>query len=162
MCFLKKDLKLVSSGTLPAHRIARAVYRELMQTAPLSAEVVFVSADEIRALNNEKRGVDAVTDVLSFPSLDGVRGKVLKCADYPYECENGRLFLGSVALCPARAKEQAKEYGHSEKREYVYLVVHGLLHLFGYDHEDANDKKEMRAHEKRIVKALGLSEGDEE
>ena len=154
-------LKIEGGGTLNTKRIAKAVYKELGQKGKLAAEAVFTSEDEIRELNRDKRGVDAVTDVLSFPSLDGIRGKVLSPKDYPAECEGNRLFLGSVAICAAQGTRQAKEYGHSEEREYTYLLIHGLLHLFGYDHTAEEDKREMREHEKRILRALHLNKVDE-
>ncbi|MCQ2399229.1 MAG: rRNA maturation RNase YbeY, partial [Clostridia bacterium] len=128
--------------------------------AKLSAEVVFTSEEEIRELNREKRNNDSVTDVLSFPSLDNIRGEILRVEDHPFECDGKRLFLGSVAICAAQGARQAKEYGHSEKREYTYLTVHGLLHLFGYDHMTDDDKKQMRDIEKKVLKRLGLGDED--
>lgn len=153
------NLKIVGDGELKLNKIAKAVYSVLGQKTSLTAEVVFVSEEEIKLLNNEKRGIDKVTDVLSFPTLDGVRGKVLDAKDYPYDCIAKRLNIGSIAVCLEQCKRQAQEFGHSEIRETSYLIVHGLLHLFGYDHMTDEDKEEMRSLEKRIVKILKL--GDE-
>jgi probable rRNA maturation factor len=153
-------LRIIGDGTLNFKKIARVVYKTLSQKDKLLAEVVFVSEDEIRALNNERRGIDKVTDVLSFPTLDGAKGKVLRAKDFPYDCINGRLNIGSIAICALQGAKQAKEYGHGEEREYTYLVVHGLMHLFGYDHTTDEDKAEMRSFEKKIIKILKL--GDEE
>jgi probable rRNA maturation factor len=69
---------------------------------------------------------------------------------------DGRVFLGSIAVCVKRAKEQAVEYGHSEEREITYLICHGLLHLFGYDHMVDRDKKEMRSLEETIMNNIGI------
>ena len=81
---------------------------------PLAVEFVFVDEDEIRRLNREQRNCDRVTDVLSFPTLDGIKGKPLKKKEHLFECdENGNLFIGSVAVCIKRAQEQAEEYNHS-------------------------------------------------
>ena len=124
---------------------------------PLAAELVFTDAEGIRALNAKERGKDAVTDVLSFPNLDGIRGKAIRRADFPFDTdEAGNLFLGSVVICRERAAEQAEEYGHSLRREMYYLAVHGLCHLLGYDHETEADMAEMRAREERILGAMGV------
>ena len=134
--------------------IADAVYVETAQREALSAELVFAGEAEIRRLNRETRAVDRVTDVLSYPTLDGIRGKTLKLRDFPFDAEEGTLMVGSVVICRA----QAEEYGHSEEREITYLLIHGLLHLLGYDHMTEEDKREMRALEKRVLARLGEEE----
>ena len=133
--------------------------QESVQTdVPLAIEAVFVSAEEIRELNARTRGVDKVTDVLSFPSLDNIRGKALKKADFPLDIdEEGRLFLGSVVICKQRAQEQAEEYGHSYLRELTYLIVHGVMHCLGYDHITDEEQKEMRAQEEEVLAKLGIT-----
>lgn len=124
---------------------------------PVAAEYLFVSEEEIRTLNRDMRSVDKVTDVLSFPTLDGIRGKALLKAEHPYDLdEEGRLFIGSIVVCVKRAKEQAEEYGHSFARELHYLVVHGTMHCLGYDHEEESDKAEMREKEEEILRKLGI------
>lgn len=108
--------------------------------------VSLVPAQDIRALNAEYRGKDAVTDVLSFQqyeSLDDIRKE-----RYPY--------YGDVVICVERAKEQAQEFGHTFERELLYLTVHSVLHLLGYDHEDELERAEMRAAEKAIMKQIGV------
>ena len=134
---------------------------EYLSDAPLAAEIVFVSAEEIKELNAKHRGKDAVTDVLSFPSLDGIRGKKILKKNFPFDIgEDGEIFIGSIAICEDRAKEQAKEYGHSYNRELHYLIVHGLCHLLGYDHIEEADKKEMREKEERILGKMGITRED--
>lgn len=135
--------------------IADAVFCETQQCASLFAELLFVDEKEILRLNSETRGIDRVTDVLSYPTLDGIRGVVLNCEDFPYDCEDGHLMIGSIVICEARAAEQAAEYGHSTEREIKYLLIHGLLHLLGYDHMTEEDKREMRTLEKRVLARLG-------
>lgn len=121
-------------------------------------ELVLVDEEEIRRLNREVRGVDRVTDVLSFPSLDGIKGEFLSADSYADELdEEDRLYLGSIAICEKRAKEQAEEYGHSFERELNYLTVHGVLHCLGYDHETEEEKREMREQEEAIMQRMGLS-----
>ena len=124
---------------------------------PLCFEFVFVDEEEIQRLNRETRNIDKVTDVLSYPSLDDIKGKALYAKDYPFEVdEEGVLFVGSIAVCHARAQEQAEEYGHSLKRELHYLLTHGVLHCLGYDHMTDEDKAEMRQKEEYVLKKLGI------
>ena len=140
--------------------VEEAFSRRIAGDALLSAELVFTDEEGIRALNARERGKDAVTDVLSFPNLDGICKKPLMQADYPFDTdEEGRVFLGSVVICRARAAEQAEEYGHSLRRELYYLTVHGLCHLLGYDHEREEDKKEMREQEEAVLSEIGAGRG---
>ncbi len=125
---------------------------------PLAIEISFVDEAEIQRLNRELRGIDKVTDVLSFPALDLERGQAIKKAEYPFEIdEEGRLLIGSIAICIKRAKEQAEEYGHSYERELHYLIVHGIMHCLGYDHMEEKDKAQMREQEEKILNKLGVT-----
>ena len=138
--------------------LAGAFDGEVTADCNLAAEVVLVDGEEICRLNREIRGVDAVTDVLSFPALDGIKGKKLQKKAFPADMdEEGNLFLGSIAICTKRAEEQAEEYGHGYERELNYLLTHGLFHLLGYDHMNDTDKAEMRAREERVMNKLGLT-----
>ena len=140
---------------------ARCAGEGIDSDVPLAVEIVFTDGEGIRELNASARGKDAVTDVLSFPNLDGIKGMPLRGEEHPFDMdEEGRLFLGSVVICRERAAEQAEEYGHSEKRELVYLFVHSVCHLLGYDHMTDEDKKEMRAREEEIMSILDLERGE--
>ncbi len=108
--------------------------------------VVIVSDEEIRQLNMEQREIDRVTDVLSFPQYNNLYEIVQQ--PYPY--------YGDIVLSAATASRQAKEFGHSFNREVSYLTVHSMLHLLGYDHIEEDDKVEMRAMEKIVMKGLGI------
>lgn len=131
---------------------------EVKSDCTLSAEIVLVDEEEIRRLNRETRNTDAVTDVLSYPSLDNIRGKKLKKREFPADIdEEGSLFIGSIAICEKRAEEQAEEYGHPYLRELMYLAVHGLWHLLGYDHMTDADKLEMRAKEEKVLTKIGIT-----
>ncbi len=143
---------------LKLKHISKAVYKVLNQKAKLKAELIFVSEEEIKELNLRERKIDSITDVLSFPTLDGIRGKVIDKKDFPFDVENGFINIGSIAICQKRCEEQAIEYGHSLEREMTYLLIHGLLHLMGYDHIDEEDKKEMRSLEKAVLLRLKVSE----
>ena len=96
--------------------------------------------------------------MLSYPTLDGVRGKVLLKKDFPTDVDGDNLLIGSIAMCMDKIKEQALEFGHSEERERDYLIIHGLMHLFGYDHIDEKDKILMREKEKATLALLGIQE----
>lgn len=137
--------------------LADCVYKTLKQKVNLSAEICFCDAEEIRALNKQQRQKDAVTDVLSFPSTSVIAGEIIKTRNYPfdYDPETKSVFLGSIMICQSRAQEQAEEFGHSLEREFYYLAVHGMLHLFGYDHEDENDKALMREVEESVLSKIG-------
>lgn len=142
----------------PLQTVTDAAGKILNQSAPLAIEVAFVGEDEIRALNRDKRGKDAVTDVLSFPYYDGIRRKTIDINDYAGDVdeEDGRLLIGSICVCEKRAKEQAADFGHSVSREVCYLVAHGILHCFGYDHIEKNDEEEMTALAEKIMSAAGI------
>lgn len=130
---------------------------EVKDCCMLSAEIIVVDGEEIRRLNRDMRGIDGVTDVLSFPSLDGIKGKALQTEDFPADLdEEDRLFIGSIAICEQRAREQAEEYGHSFEREMNYLAAHGVLHLLGYDHMTDADKAEMREKEEYVLQKINL------
>lgn len=137
--------------------LAKAFAGEFESDCNLSVEIVTVDEEEIRRLNRELRNTDSVTDVLSFPSLEGILGKKLLKKDYPADLdEDGNIFLGSIAICLKRAEEQAEEYGHGTLREVNYLAAHGVCHLLGYDHIEESDRALMREKEERVLKKLGL------
>lgn len=135
-------------------KLAKAVYSVLGQKSYIKAELVFSDGENMHYLNRTTRGVDSVTDVLSYPSLDGIRGEALLPENCRTELEGKFIFLGSIVLCEEKIKAQAKEYGHEEDKEREYLIIHGLLHLFGYDHMNDEDKKQMREKEKQVLALL--------
>ena len=155
-------MRIFFDSDLPAEGLARlaAAMEGLWQGDDLSAELLLVSEEEIRRLNAQGRGVDAVTDVLSFPSMEGIKGAPILAEEHGEELdENGNVFLGSVVICEKRAREQAEEYGHSFERELWYLAVHGLLHCLGYDHMNEEEKREMREKEEYVMQKLDLGRG---
>ena len=137
-------------------RLAQAL-EGLWEGDDLSAELLLVSEEEIRQLNARERGVDSVTDVLSFPSMDGIKGQAILAEEHGEELdEDGNVFLGSIVICEKRAREQAQEYGHGFERELWYLAVHGILHCLGYDHMTEEEKREMREKEESVMQKLDL------
>lgn len=136
----------------------RAVEEELGITERYSVELLFVGEKRIKDTNREFRGVDRVTDILSFPTTETKAGDLPTAKENPFEVdEEGNLFLGSLMVCNKRVKAQAKEYGHSEERELNYLLCHGLLHLLGYDHMVEEDKRLMRAKEEAVMARMNLT-----
>ena len=116
----------------------------------------FVTSDRgIHKLNKAQRGVDKPTDVLSFPALELHPGELPTAEDA--DPGTDLVPLGDMALSYERVAAQAKEYGHSNRRELAYLVTHSVLHLLGYDHLDEGpDKALMREHEEIILEKLEL------
>ena len=119
--------------------VIRFALKHLKIDNPL-LNIVIVDNEEIRRINKEYRNKDAVTDVISFAFEE------VNDVDY----DNIR-FLGEIYISYERCKEQASEFGHSVRREFSYLAVHGLLHLLGYDHMNEEDKKVMRSLEEEIL-----------
>ncbi len=110
----------------------------------VEVSVSFVNEDEIKELNRDYRDKDKITDVLSFPT------------EMDYHIEGVPLILGDVVICSKRAKEQSEEFGHSFQRELVYLYVHSMFHLLGYDHLVEDEKLLMRQKEKEALKRIGI------
>lgn len=106
--------------------------------------IIFVDSEKIHEINREYRGVDRVTDVISFALEDNMDIKL-----------DHRL-LGDIYICLERAHEQAIEYGHSFLREICFLSVHGLLHLLGYDHMEPEDEKVMFGKQEEILNEYGI------
>ena len=136
--------------------LAKAVYTVLGQKENLKAELVFETGADMTDLNRTARGVNSVTDVLSFPSLDGIKGEILRREKCNTELDGRYIFIGSIVLCDEKIRAQAEELGHSEEEERDYLVIHGLMHLMGYDHMTEEDKREMREKEKAAVSLLAV------
>ena len=141
----------------------RALIRRVIRTAlaaegvdfPCEVDVRLTSDEGIHQINREMRGVDRPTDVLSFPAFALTPGELPGEEDA--DMATGLVPLGDMCLSMERVKAQAKEYGHSNRRELAYLVVHSVLHLLGYDHLDEGaEKARMRAREETIMEELGI------
>ena len=140
-----------------AKKLEKAMYGFVNSDVRLAIELTFVDGEEIRRLNRETRNIDKVTDVLSYPALDEIKGQAIVGENYPFDVdEEGNLLIGSIAVCCDRAKEQAEEFGHSYERELHYLLVHGIMHCLGYDHITDEDRAEMREKEELILGKLGI------
>lgn len=108
--------------------------------------IVFVDETEIQKINKEYRGIDKVTDVISFALEDN--------ADV---INNNLRILGDIYICIPKMLEQAQNYGHSIKRELSFLTIHGLLHLLGYDHIEKEDEEKMFALQELILNEEGIT-----
>ena len=124
-----------------------AVELEEIESERCEISVTFVDMEEIHELNKEYRDVDRPTDVLSFPQFYDLEEEIP---------EVGEICLGDVVICRDKAAEQAEEFGHSFEREIIYLFVHSVLHLLGYDHMEDDEKACMRAREEQIMEHLGV------
>ena len=124
-------------------------------TAPCEVDVLLTDDDGIHEINREMRQVDRPTDVLSFPEFELTPGQLPGPEDA--DPGTGLIPLGDMVLSMERVAAQAREYGHSKRRELSYLVTHSVLHLLGYDHLDEGPMKaQMRAREEAIMALLGL------
>lgn len=125
--------------------IERTLAHEKVSNAIFS--IIFVDNDEIHRINKETRGIDRETDVISF-ALEDKEGIL----------PDGMRVLGDIYISIPKMQEQAVAYGHSEKRELSFLVVHGLLHLLGYDHMlGAEEEKEMFQLQEVILNEEGIT-----
>ena len=124
---------------------------------PCEINVLVTDDEGIRAINEAYRQIDKATDVLSFPMFQLTPGMLPDVWDEYQDVETGLVPLGDMAISIERAKQQAKEFGHSVKREVGYLTIHSILHLLGYDHVDEGEmKRQMRAREEAIASKLEL------
>ena len=116
----------------------------------------------IHAINKEYRQIDKPTDVLSFPLVDYPEPNVFPesieddAEDY-FDLDTGELMLGDIIISVEKCKEQAKEYGHSELREYSFLIVHSMLHRFGYDHMEDDERAVMEEKQREILDKAGIT-----
>ena len=141
----------------------RALIRKAIRTAlaaegvdfPCEVDVSVTNDASIHQINLDMRQVDSPTDVLSFPAFDLLPGRLPDGEDA--DPATGLVPLGDMVISLERVRAQAKEYGHSNRRELAYLVVHSVLHLLGYDHLDEGEQKaQMRAREDAIMAELEI------
>lgn len=138
--------KLITKAVSAVIESERYINNLVMSLYDKGAElsVTFTDNEGIHSENLRMRGVDAPTDVLSFPMFEDV-------ADTEGDCS-----FGDILLSLEKADEQAALYGHSYEREVIFLVVHSMLHLIGYDHMEEDEEQEMRSKQREIMKKLGL------
>lgn len=137
-------------------KVEKATFAHLGQDNFFIIDMTVADEDTIRTLNRDARGVDAVTDVLSFPCFENLKLPVQKSEFAQCDYDGRRVALGSIMICRKRAQEQAEEYGHTFARELGFLACHGFLHLLGFDHIVDADEQIMTAHQKQIMSSVGL------
>ncbi|MCR5451921.1 MAG: rRNA maturation RNase YbeY [Lachnospiraceae bacterium] len=125
---------------------------------PAQVSLTIVDDERIREINNEFRGIDKPTDVLSFPMIEYEHpGDFSSIDDFSLDPDTNEVILGDIIISYDHVCDQAKEYGHSKKREFAFLIVHSMLHLMGYDHMEENMRLEMEAHQKSILDQTGIN-----
>jgi probable rRNA maturation factor len=130
----------------PVRKIGRQVLKAEGMAPPYEVSLLFTDSEMVRRLNRDYRGVDEPTDVLAFYMLPqkGVDSSFALPPD-------GVTRLGEVIISYPQAVVQAKEQGHSIERELALLVIHGILHLLGYDHEEPKEERKMRERERELL-----------
>ena len=143
------------------HQVALAVLDS--EKCPYEAEVNLLLTDNngIQEFNRENRNIDAPTDVLSFPNIEyDVPSNFETVEDYMadyFEPDSGELILGDIIISVDKVQQQAAEYGHSQKREFAFLVAHSMLHLCGYDHMTPEEEQEMITKQEFVLNQLGIT-----
>lgn len=132
------------------------------ENCPYESEINVLLTDNegIHAFNMQHRNIDRPTDVLSFPNLNyETPADFETAAEDEADCfnpETGELVLGDIIISVDKVKEQAENYGHSEKREFAFLVAHSMLHLCGYDHMEEAEAKVMEEKQEAVLTKLGI------
>ena len=131
------------------------------EKCPYEAEInlLLTTDEEIRKMNREYRQTDRATDVLSFPMLEydaPADFSFLDEAEDAFDPESGELVLGDIVISKEKVLAQAEEYGHSPLREYAFLIAHSMLHLFGYDHMEDDERELMEARQRVIMEAVNI------
>ncbi len=145
-------------------QLAQKVVAASLETEgfPYEAEISLVLTDDtsIRKINRDTRGIDAATDVLSFPMFSYSAPAEFDDLDDQWgDCVNpdtDEAVLGDIVISIDRVRMQAEAYGHSEKREYAFLITHSMLHLMGYDHMEPEEAAVMEEHQRRILAHLNI------
>jgi len=133
------------------------------EECPYECEINLIITDDksIKEMNNEHRGIDNSTDVLSFPMIEYVAPSDFSIVENDFsDCfnpESGELLLGDIVISIEHVYAQAEKYGHSLEREFAFLIAHSMLHLFGYDHMEADEEKVMFERQDSILNELGIT-----
>ena len=163
MVVLNTDIQTEEKFEFDPEETALKVCEEVLhrESFPEDAEIslLITDAEEVHRLNLEFRGIDRTTDVLSFPGLD-LEEPALFEESIDEDCinpENDCVMLGDIVINAQKVKEQAAEYGHSERREFAFLVAHSMLHLCGYDHMTPDEAEVMEERQERALQTLGIT-----
>jgi len=139
---------------------------EKLEQSKLYVSITLTTPDNIHKINKQYRDVDRETDVLSFPLIDYKEPGDFSVVDGDtcdyFNPESGELMLGDIIISMDRVYEQAESYNHSNTRELAFLVAHSMLHLFGYDHIDEEERKQMEDLQEQILNEKGYTRDYEE
>ena len=151
---------------IPYRKILEKVAAAVLEAegCPVKAEVDILLTDDasIRSINRETRGIDAPTDVLSFPAVDWPAPadySMLERSPELFHPETGDLLLGDMVISLEKVTAQAAAYGHSQTRELAFLAAHSMFHLLGYDHMEESGRLIMEAKQEQVLQALGITRG---
>ena len=151
--------------SFPMQEVADQVMEAVldMENCPYESQVNLVLTDNegIHFYNKEYRGIDRPTDVLSFPNIDydtpSDFSHVEEHEEDYFDPESGELLLGDMIISVEKIKEQAENYGHSQKREFAFLIAHSMLHLCGYDHMVPDEAAVMEQKQNQVLEKLGIT-----
>lgn len=147
-------------------KIAEKVAAEVLRSEGCSYDMkisLLITDDEgIREMNSEFRNIDSETDVLSFPNIEYEEpGDFSVCEGSQridiIDPETDTIVLGDIVINEKRVRSQAEEFGHSEMREFAFLVAHSMLHLCGYDHMEEDEAQVMEAKQEKVLQTLGIT-----
>ncbi len=148
---------------LPCKELAEKVINAALDyvDCPYEVEVnlLLTMNDEIQEMNKNFRSIDRPTDVLSFPMIDYEEAgnfDFLEDVMDAFHPESGELMLGDIVISKEKVISQAEEYGHSIEREYAFLIAHSMLHLFGYDHMEDDERIIMEQKQREILEVLEI------
>lgn len=133
-----------------------------LENCPYETEVnlLLTTDEEIHRMNMEFRQIDRPTDVLSFPMIEyetpGDFSGIREGSDDLFDPESGELLLGDIVISKDKVMFQAEQYGHSPRREYAFLIAHSMLHLFGYDHMEDDERRIMEERQRRIMEKVHI------
>ncbi len=153
------DLKLPLECEKLAERVIEAAADYVGCPYEIEINLLLTMNDEIQEMNNDFRDIDRATDVLSFPMIDyETAGEFdfLEDAIESFHPDTGELMLGDIVISKEKVVSQAEEYGHSIEREYAFLIAHSMLHLFGYDHMEDEERLVMESKQTEILEQLGI------
>lgn len=153
-------LDLEESAEELAGKVIRAGLEETRCPYEAQVNLLVTDSENIRKMNLEFRQIDRPTDVLSFPMqeydspADFSAFRKTDCS--VFDPETGELMLGDIVINAERVISQAREYGHSQRREFAFLIAHSLLHLLGFDHMEEEERAEMEARQRNIMDLLAI------
>lgn len=160
------EIEYETENRLPVkdREIIEAVVKEALDSEncpyDISLNVLLTDNEAIQEINKEQRGMDLPTDVLSFPMIEYSSpadfSLVEDCVEDYFHPETGELLLGDIVISVDKVLEQAENYGHSIKRELAFLTAHSMLHLFGYDHMQEEERVIMEQKQRAILERLAI------